>query len=160
MHSVLIPLLTVMFSSGPLPADENIPDSHIFAPLLGKRVVLEGIAWDGRKGISGRILLASGVEIYITDPYQTARDARGKPIKDLFPTPFPDARPMLLERIEPRLPQGQLVQVIGTLRFKKIPPATGLVQGYSQGFSYFALTMESFKVVERAGREFPEALPK
>src|SRR5262245_36955276 len=66
--------------------DEGIVSDHIYGPLVGHRVILEGIAWDHGKGIAGRILLPSGDEVYITDPWQTAKDTRGKPIKDTMPS--------------------------------------------------------------------------
>ena len=111
--------------------------------LLGKRVELDALAWDRGKGISGRVVLPSGDSVYVIDPF--IRRANGN--------------------YELRIPQGKLVRLVGVLTFEQVQPpkptATNVIsQGYQAGFSYMALALESFTVIDRAEHEFPQLRPK
>ena len=117
---------------------QPIPSEHIYGPLIGKRVTLDALTWHHTKGISGRVVLPSGDSVYVRDPWIRRADGT----------------------LEPRLPHGKLVRLIGVLTFERIPPTPPTVQGYTHGFSYFALALESFSVIDRAEREFPELSPK
>jgi hypothetical protein len=115
-----------------------IPSEHIYGPLIGKRVTLDALVWPHTKGIAGRVVLPSGESVYV-------RAASERP---------PEAKS------DPRLPNGKLVRLVGVLTFEQVPAAPPGAQGYSHGASYFSLALESFSVIERAEREFPELSPK
>jgi hypothetical protein len=118
---------------------EKVPNAHIFGPLLNKRVTLDALAWYHTKGISGRVVLPSGTAVYISDPYIAGPNGNS----------------------EPRLPQGKLVRITGVFTFEHEPPVPLGVQGYGgDGFHYFALKLESFKVIDRAELEFPKHTPE
>jgi hypothetical protein len=145
MRLLIIALVLVTAGVSEAGDDEMIPNAHIYRPLLGKRVTLDGIPFDYRKGVQGRVLLPSGDEVFITDPY--------------LPT-----APDKLELLRHRLPQGQLVRVIGTLSLKKFVSKGPLVKGITpqepDSFSWLALKMESFEVIERAETAYPKLIEK
>lgn len=139
MSRVALAIVLIQFSGLARAGEkQQIPDEHIFGPLLNKIVVLDGIAFDWQKGIQGRIVLPSRHEAYITDPWKQRDDGTH----------------------EPRLPQGKLVRVIGRLSYEHLGPPPKGAQGYPGGFSYFAVEMQSFQVIERAEHAFPTAHKK
>ncbi len=111
----------------------TVPHSHIYGDLIGNRVVLDGIAWDQAKGLTGRVVLPSGREVFI-------RQSNGTVV---------------------HLPNGKLIRAIGILTYEHIPgPHAPLAQGVPGGFWCFRLDLESFEIVESAEREFPEKLDR
>jgi hypothetical protein len=117
---------------------QAIPSEHIYGPLVGKRVTLDALVWHHTKGISGRVILPSGDEVFIRDPWIHRPDGT----------------------LESRLPAGKLVRLVGILTVEHMTPAPKGAQGYGTAFDYFSFRLESFTVIERAEREFPELSPK
>ena len=116
----------------------EIPSEHIYGKLIGKRVYLDALVWHHGKGLSGHVLLPSGDSVYVKN--SDIRKADGT--------------------LEPRLPDGKLVRLIGVLTYEHRLPSRGLEQGWPNGFSYFALDLESFTAIDRAEKAFPELNPK
>ena len=103
---------------------------HIFKPLLGKRVSVEGLAWGaGAKGLGERIVLPSGISIYFTG-----------------------SRYSKLHR------NGKLVRVVGRLSVERMAPAPPGAQGYPEPFDYYALEVESVDVIDEVRHEFPQLI--
>lgn len=131
----------------PGPRDyESGPNEVFYGPMSGKRVVLDALVWYDTWGIPGRVVLPSGTSVYIKDPSIELKLPGRK---------FP--------KIEPRLPKGRLVRLVGVLTIENYEPPRPYppgVQGYSYAFSYLALALESFSVVERAKLQYPELHPK
>jgi hypothetical protein len=50
--------------------------------------------------------------------------------------------------------------MLGVLSRRHVNPAPPGAQGYTTGFDIFSFELESFTVIERAEREFPELSPK
>lgn len=115
---------------------QKIPHESIFEPLLGKRVTLDALAWHGNsKSLygEGRVVLPSGEFVCVRTKDKT-------PVADL--------------------PQGKLVRSVGILTFEHVPAMAPRVAGPSRAFSWFVLELESFTVIERVERGFPELSPK
>lgn len=120
------------------------PSQHFYGRMNGKRVALDALVWYDQWGIPGRVVLPSGTSVYIKDPYVERPGGQ-----------FP--------KIEPRLPIGKLVRLVGVLTIEHYEPPRPFPpdgQGYSWAFSYLALALESFTVVEQAKLEEPELNPK
>lgn len=106
----------------------RLADDHMFKPLLGKRVVIEGLGWGaGSKGLGERVVLPSGKRIYFTG-----------------------SRYSKLHR------NGRLVRVVGTISVKRMQPAPPGAQGYTKAFDYFVIDVESIDVIEEITQEFPQ----
>lgn len=139
MKPAILALLLFVAAVGASAADKQpIPSEHIYGPLLGKRVKLDVLVWHYTKGISGRVLLPSGDSVYVREPWIHRSDGT----------------------LEPRLPNGKLVRLVGVLTAEHVAPAPPGAQGYTQAFSYFALALESFTIIDRAEQESPKLNPK
>ncbi|RYD67126.1 MAG: hypothetical protein EOP84_30755 [Verrucomicrobiaceae bacterium] len=119
-------------------ADEKpkMPDEQIFKPLLGKRVTLDGLAWENPDQWLGRVVLPSGHVIYATPAFEEGR------------TFFP---------LKPRLPRGHLVRLVGLFTLgedQSNPPQR------PEGASYFALELESVTPIDRVERTYPHDTAK
>jgi len=114
-------------------ADENgLADDHIFKPLLGKKVAAQGLAWgSGSKGLGERVVLPSGIRIYLTG-----------------------SRYSKLHR------NGRLVRIVGRISVRHMEPAPPGAQGYTGPFDYYALDVESVDVIQEVTHEFPELLKR
>jgi len=120
------------------------PSEDFYGRLSGKRVTLDALVWYDQTGISGRVVLPSGTSVYIKDPYVERPGGQ-----------FP--------KIEPRLPIGRLVRLVGILTIEHYEPPKPFPkngQGYSWAFTYLSLKLESFSVIEQATKEEPELSPK
>ena len=110
----------------------RLADDHIFKPLLGKRVVAEGLGWGaGSKGLGERVVLPSGISVYFTGP-----------------------RYSKLHR------NGRLIRVVGTISVKRMLPAPPGAQGYTDEFDYYALDVESIEMIDEVRHESPQLLKK
>jgi hypothetical protein len=130
--ALLLCLAVTLFSDCPSAEESRLADDHIFKPLLGKRVVAEGLGWGAAsKGLGERVVLPSGVSIYFTG-----------------------RRYSKLHR------NGRLVRVVGTISVKRMAAAPPGAQGYTDGFDYYALEVESIEVIEEVTHEFPQLVKK
>ena len=128
---------------GPRPHEAG-PSEYFYGRMNGKRVVLDALVWYDETGLSGRVVLPSGTSVYVKDPYVEIPGKKST-------------------RIEPRLPKGRLVRMVGVLTLEHYEPLRPFPrdgQGYSWAFSYLALALESFTVVKEASLEVPELRPK
>ena len=151
MDLYLAALLIQLFATSQVLVDQVLPDPYHYRPLLGKRVMLEGLAWDYQKGWTGRILLASGREVFVSN-----------------------ASPKLVSnnsgRVINAIPQGCLVRAVGVLTFKIGPrrpsapsftPVAGITIAQPAYIpQHFSLEMESFEIIDSVNDSIPRLMPK
>ena len=131
-------VIFVLFVIAALPASvlaaENSlsHDDAILKPFVGKRVVAEGLAWGAMaKGLGERLVLPSGTPLYFTG-----------------------------EKFRKQHKNGRTVRVTGRLKIETMEAAPPGTQGYTDGFQYYAIEIESIRVIDEVRREFPELAKK
>lgn len=124
--SLVLGWLTISVSA----SDEISAVDHVLKPLVGKRVVAEGLAWgEMAKGLGERVVLPWGVPLYLTG-----------------------------QRYRDQHKNGRTVRVIGRLKIETMKPAPPGAQGYTQPFKYYALEVESIDTIREVKKGFPEAV--
>ena len=123
-------VVTAILCLGAVAEQGRLGAEHIFKPLLGKRVSVEGLAWgSGAKGLGERVVLPAGISIYFTG-----------------------SRYSRLHR------NGKLVRVVGRLSIQRMAAAPPGAQGYPEPFDYYALEVESVEVIDEVRNEFPQLI--
>ena len=124
----LIVILILVFACTCFAGDSISEADHIIKPLVGKRVVVDGIAWGAfAKGLGERIVLLCGVKLYLTGKDYLAGH-----------------------------PEGKLIRITGKLTIKTQEPVSSpYEQGYTSRFQYYSIEVESFKVIDKAENAFP-----
>lgn len=130
---VLLPLLVVTQTLH----DKALPDPQHYRELLGKVVVLEGVAWESLPGWSGRVQMPAGEQVFI----QKSNSEKG-------PKPFFFRQGQY---------EGRLVRLVGVLTFSmgripqgKFTPVAGITIAQPAYLPhYFSIQLESIEVIDK-----------
>ncbi len=117
------------FGAATLTAEPLLGSNNDLKPLLGKRIMAEGLAWgEGAKGLGERVVLPTGTPLYFTG-----------------------------SKYREQHRNGRTVRVAGVLTIKKMIKAPRGAQGYGDDFSYYSLEIETIEVIDKVDMAFPVA---
>jgi hypothetical protein len=101
---------------------------HIFEPLVGKIVIVEGLAWGkGDKGLGERLTLPYGEAIYLAGVDFWKNDLNGRSVR-----------------------------ITGKLTVQHMKAVTGLMQGYTSDFDYYQIKVTECVPIQKVTLPYPE----
>jgi len=125
----LLAIGVALSSAATLAAEPLLGSDNDLKPLLGKRIMAEGLAWgEGAKGLGERVVLPTGTPLYFTGAKYRERHRNGRTIR-----------------------------VAGVLTIKKMSKAPPGAQGYGNDFNYYSLEVETIEVIDKVDLAFPAA---
>jgi hypothetical protein len=99
---------------------DGVKVSKPWGDVVGRRVVVEGLAWGAaEKGLGQRVILAEG-QVYVENVDYLRHKANGR-----------------------------LVRITGTLRKERMKAAAPDAQGYGANFDYFVIETDEWRLVDQ-----------